>query len=80
MAELDNFQQNKRRAMTTSYYERWHIFIVLYFKMHPLPWFKLKWKKAEKDINPLHDKHVLLKKVINRHHSRLPKNNSNSQL
>ena len=34
-----------------TYYERWRIFMVLYFETRPLPWFKAKWKKAWEDVS-----------------------------
>ena len=29
-----------------AYHKRWHIFMALYFEMHWLPWFTVKWKKT----------------------------------
>ena len=61
-------------------YERWCIFMALYFEMRQLPWFKVKWMKAEEDFSQpgilyaiLYMNCVLLMKVIVMSDSRLPK-------
>ena len=38
MAELDSFQQTKRRAMATSYAHLLLVLVPQYFEMHQLPW------------------------------------------
>ena len=61
--------------MSYTYDERWCIFMVLYFEMHQLSWFKAKWKKTlAKLCTLLHNKYVfLMMKLIYRHVSRFKK-------
>ena len=41
-----------------AYHEHWHIFMVLCFEMHWLPWFKAKWKKILANLEPFHTTNI----------------------
>ena len=74
MVELDKIKDEPWQWVTHAYYERWHIFMVLYFEMHLLPWFKAKRKEAKEDFSQPGTLYMInMMKVINRHVSRLPK-------
>ena len=59
------------KQVTHAYHEWWHIFMVLYFEMHRLPWFTVKWKKALAIPEPFYAMDMV--KLIYHHVSRLPK-------